>query len=268
LARRFQSAWRDDELVISGEYNEVQPNFNPEVGFIRRGNISQYSGEVTWTPRLLDSETIRNLTFGTSADYYENASTGKVETRTQDATLGITFEDSSSITFVTTQTFDRLLAPIRIRSAPISPGDYKYIAYTPGFRTNQSRKISGNANLTWGEFWNGRQKSYGGGFNVKPNTHLSLDLSYRRNDVRLADGAFTTDLVGARFTYAFTPRAFVTAFFQYNADTHQLSSNIRFNIEHRPLSDIYLVYNDTRDTARNQLAGRAFIIKVTNLFNF
>ena len=29
-ARRFQSAWRDDELMIGGEYNEVQPNFNPE----------------------------------------------------------------------------------------------------------------------------------------------------------------------------------------------------------------------------------------------
>ena len=38
------------------------------------------------------------------------------------------------------------------------------------------------------------------------------------------------------------------AYFQYNADTHQFSSNIRFNIQHHPLSDLYLVYNDTRDT--------------------
>ena len=44
-ARSFQTAWRDDELNISTEYSTVQPNFNPEVGFVRRGNMSLYAGE-------------------------------------------------------------------------------------------------------------------------------------------------------------------------------------------------------------------------------
>src|SRR5688572_15273838 len=35
-ARRFQTGWRDEEWLATAEYNEVQPNFNPEVGFIRR----------------------------------------------------------------------------------------------------------------------------------------------------------------------------------------------------------------------------------------
>lgn len=268
-ARKFQSAWIDDELTISGEYNAVQTNFNPEMGFIRRGNMSQYSGEFSWKPQLRKNDTIQYLTFGTSIDYYQGGSTGKVETRTQDATLGITFENASSINFVTTQTFDRLVNPFRIRSnISIPAGDYKYLAYTPSFRTNPSKKISGNGNVTWGEFWNGRQKSYGGGLTLKPNYHLNMDLSYRRNDVRQGNGSFTTDLLGARFTYGFTPRSFLNAFFQYNTDTHQFSSNIRFNITHHPLSDLYLVYNDTRNTDTGQLAGRAFIIKFTNLFNF
>jgi hypothetical protein len=268
-ARRFQSAWIDDEVIISGEYNAVQTNFNPEMGFIRRGNMSQYSGDFAWKPQFRRSNTIQYLTLGTSADYYQNGSTKRVETRTQDATLGITFKNSSSITFVTTQTFDRLVRPFRIRSGISIPlGDYKYVAYTPSFRTNPSKKISGNGNATWGEFWNGRQRSYGGGLALKPNYHLTMDLSYLRNDVRLADGSFTTDLLGARFTYGFTPRSFLNAFFQYNTDTHQFSSNVRFNITHHPLSDLYLVYNDTRDTLTGQLVGRAFTIKFTNLFNF
>jgi hypothetical protein len=268
-ARRFQTAWIDDELAISGEYNAVQTNFNPEMGFIQRGNVSQYSGDFVWKPQFRNSNTVQYLTFGTSADYYQNGSTEKVETRAQDATLGITFKDASSLTFVTTQTFDRLVSPFRIRPGlSIPAGDYKYIAYSPSFRTNPSRKISGSGNATWGEFWNGRQKSYAGGLGLKPNYHLSMDLSYRRNDVRLSNGSFTTDLLGARFTYGFTPRAFLNAFFQYNTDTHQLSSNIRFNITHHPLSDLYLVYNDTRDTVSGQLVGRAFTIKLTNLFNF
>jgi len=218
---------------------------------------------------LSNSDTIRNLTFGIATDYYESGFTGKVETRTQENTLGITFENNASINFVTTHTFDRLVSPFRIRSnISIPVGDYKYLAYTPSFRTNSSRKISGTGSVSWGEFWKGRQKAYTGGLTLKPNHHTNMDFSYRRNDVKLENGSFTTDLAAARFTYSFTPRAFVSAFFQYNADTHQVSSNIRFNITHHPLSDLYLVYNDTRDTQRGQLVGRAFIVKLTNLFNF
>jgi hypothetical protein len=273
-ARRFETAWIDDELAIVAEYNAVQTNFNPEMGFIRRKNMSQYAGEFTWKPRLTASDTIQSLTFGTTADYYKNGTTGKVETRTQEGTLGITFESAAAITFVTTQTFDRLVTPFLIRSdISIPAGDYKYTTYSPSFQTNPSKKISGNADLTWGEFWNGREKSLGGGLSFKPNYHLNVNLTYRRNDVRLANGEFTTDLFGARFTYGFTPRAFLNAFFQYNADTHQVSTNIRFNITHHPLSNLYIVYNDTRNTDGaiihpGQLVGRAFIIKLDNLFSF
>ena len=140
--------------------------------------------------------------------------------------------------------------------------------YTPSFHTNPSRKLSGVASYTWGDFWNGRQKSFNGEVALKANYHVNVDLTYGRNIVALPNGSFTTDLVGARFTYGFTPRSFLNAFVQYNADTHQVSSNIRFNITHHPLSDIFLVYNDTRDTVTGQLVGRAFIVKFTNLFNF
>ena len=68
--------------------------------------------------------------------------------------------------------------------------------------------------------------------------------------------------------YAFTPRAFFNAYIQYNADTHLVSSNIRFNWTHHPLSDLYIVYNDTRNTLTGQLRERAFIVKLTNLFSF
>ena len=108
----------------------------------------------------------------------------------------------------------------------------------------------------------------GGGLDMRPNHHLSLDLSYSRNHVTLPNSEFTTQLVGTRILYGFTPRLFLNAFLQYNADTKQVSSNIRFNFTHHPLSDIYIVYNDRRDTANGQLVERALIVKLTNLFTF
>ena len=88
------------------------------------------------------------------------------------------------------------------------------------------------------------------------------------NQVNLTNGNFTTNLMGTRVLYAFTPDAFLNAFFQYNTDTGQVSSNIRFNIIHHPLSDFFLVYNDLRDSHTGEVLGRAIILKLTNLFNF
>jgi hypothetical protein len=268
-ARRFQAGWRDDEVTISAEYNEVEPYFNPEVGFVRRRDMEQYSGDFGWRPLLRNSDLIRNLTFASNIDYYGGSGSGKVETRSQDLTLGMTFENNGSVNFIVNRTFDRLEEPFRIRPAlSIPAGDHTYVSYTGNFNTGQARRIAGTGSINWGDFWTGKRESFTGTFAARVSNHLNIDLDYSHNRVNLPNGRFTTDLSGARFQWAFTPRAFINAYFQYNADTHQVSSNIRFNFTHRPLSDIYLVYNDRRDTDAGEMVERAFIIKVTNLFNF
>ena len=240
-----------------------------EMGFVRRPNMGDYSQDLFWKPRFRKNDTFQLMTFQLSTDYIKSGSTGKVDSRTQEAQVGLTFQNGASITFDALQTFDRLVKPFAIHlNLSIAPGDYQYLQFTPAFRTSPSRKVSANMSYIWGDFWTGRQKSFSGEVVLKPNYHLNLDVTYSRNDVKLVNGAFTTNLIGARFTYGFTPRSFVNAFVQYNADTHQIKSNIRFNITHHPLSDVYFVYNDTRNSTTGELIGREFIVKFTNLFNF
>ena len=198
-----------------------------------------------------------------------NGATGALETRIQEATTGVQFENNGSVNVTVSQTFDRLTQPFAIRpNTSIPAGDYDYRRYTASFNTGINRRFGMTGNTSWGEFWNGDNTAMTVGMNVRPNYHLNVDLSYSRNQVTLPNGEFTTGLVGARFLYGFTPRAFFNAFLQYNADTNQLSSNLRFNFTHRPLSDLYLVYNDRRDTVTGDLLERAVILKLTNLFNF
>ena len=266
-ARRLQTGWRGNEWSISSEYNQVQANFNPEVGFIRRRDHSQYASQFSWRPLLRESDTIRRLRFTTNAEYFKGAS-GKVETRTQSLTLGVEFLNNAGASFVVNNIFDRLVNPARIQGLAVPRGDYKYLEYTAQFNTDRSEKISGTGRIDWGEFWDGRRRSVRGGLLLKPSYRFNATFDYTRNFVRLASGSKTTDLLGARFLLAFSPRSFVNAYFQYNSETHEVSSNIRFNITYRPLSDIYLVYNDRRSSLGNVLQERAFIVKVTNLFNF
>ena len=267
-ARRLQTSWVDDEMSMSVEYATIEANFNPEVGFVRRGDLTQYSGEFSWNPLMGGSNRIRNLTFGTSVDYSSGATSGKVETRNQRATMGVLFQSTSAINFNIDETFDRLTGEDSILGVPISAGDYRYRSYSASANSNRSEKISGNAGVNWGEFWDGHRKSFSGGLSLKPNYHWNVTFNYSHNRVKLSKGSATTDLLGMRLLYGFTPQAFINAFVQYNAANHRVSSNIRFNFTHHPLSDLFLVYNDIRDTDNGQLVERAFIVKLTNLFNF
>jgi hypothetical protein len=235
---------------------------------VRRDDMSQYAGELTWAPRL-EHSTIQNLNFGTTIDYYKRASLDTIETRVQEATAGIRFRNSGSTNFTVTRTFDRLFEPFDIRNdISIAAGDYEYTSYDGNVNIGQGRQITGNTRLSWGEFWNGHNKAVSGAIGWRPEYHFSFDGTYSRNHVTLPNGSFVTNLIGTRFLYAFTPRAFFNAFLQYNADTRQLSSNIRFNITYRPLSDVYVVYNDTREPGRDRIIGRSFAIKLTRMIDF
>jgi hypothetical protein len=266
-ARRFQTGWRELEWAITGQYNQVQTNFNPEVGFVRRKDHSQYTGEFAWKPLLRQSDTIRNLNVTTTVDYYEGGS-GAIETRTQDLTLGMQLHNNGSANFTMTETFDRLEQGVLIQGLPLAAGDYRYRDYLMQVITDASEKISGTGSVTWGDFWDGRRRSLTGGLALKPSYRLNATFDYTRNVVALARGSSATNLVGARVLYGFSPRSFVNAFVQYNSETDEVSTNIRFNLTYRPLSDIYLVYNDRRSSLGTARMERAFSIKVTNLFNF
>jgi hypothetical protein len=237
-ARKFASAWRDDEVNVAVEHNLVEPNFNPEVGFLRRTDMAQYTAEAAYNPLLRRSDAIRNLRFGANVDYFDDAG-GRMETRVQEANTGIQFENGASVNYTLSDTFDRLDTPFAIRPAVTIPaGDYRYDRHSVSGGTSNNYRVAVSGNASWGEFWNGTNESMSATLDLRPSYHVNVDLSYSRNHVTLP------------------------------ADTHQVTSNLRFNFTHHPLSDIYVVYNDRRDSTDGQLLERAFIVKVTNLFNF
>ena len=268
-AQRLGVVWRDNDWTAGGEYEEVQANFNPEAGFVRRTDTGHYSTDLVWRPRPASGGWIRNYTLGANADYYAASGTGALETRQQGVTTGLSLQSGASLAATALRTFDRLDAPFAIRPGVVIPiGDYEYDSLALTYSSDQSRPIAGSTSVSTGEFWNGRSRSVSGSLSLKPNYHLALAVSYSRSDVRLPAGDFVTTLVGARLLYGFTSKVFLHSFLQYNATTNQFSANTRFNIIHRPLSDLFVVYNERRDTISGALVDRGLIVKLTNLFDF
>ena len=73
-------------------------------------------------------------------------------------------------------------------------------------------------------------------------------------------------------TYTATPKLFASALVQYNSSTQTVSTNARLRWEYRPGSEVFVVYNDERNsdgaTGVPGLQNRAFIVKVNRFFRF
>ena len=68
---------------------------------------------------------------------------------------------------------------------------------------------------------------------------------------------------------SFSTRTFLNALVhRQTSDACQWTSNVRFNIIHRPLSDFFLGYNDWRDWTGRAGPTAALVAKVTYLVAF
>ena len=97
---------------------------------------------------------------------------------------------------------------------------------------------------------------------------MNLSFTAQINDITLPDVSYLSTLLTTRLNYNFNTKVFVNALLQYSTDSHQLSSNIRFNVIHRPLSDIFFVYNEHRDERTGLMQDRSIIAKMTYMVAF
>ena len=95
---------------------------------------------------------------------------------------------------------------------------------------------------------------------------LAATLSVSRDQVHAGGASFGTTLASVRIDGSFSTRMFLNAFLQYNSVTRQLSSNVRYDFIHHPLSDLYIVYNDTR--AVGGPPQRTIAVKHTLMLSF
>ena len=136
------------------------------------------------------------------------------------------------------------------------------------WRTNAAAPVSFNGRYSTGDFYDGYRRGYEVGTTVRANEHFNVSGTWPFNDIDLPQGAFTTTLVTGRVNYFFNTKVFLNALLQYNTDARQWSSNVRFNIIHRPLSDFFFVYNERHDSRSGAVLNRALIAKMTYLIAF
>jgi hypothetical protein len=267
-AADLEVSWRDSLIDARAGQLWIGENFNPEVGFAPRRGIRKSSGEFGLTPRPGERlRAVREFQPALEFDYITDWS-GRLATRRAEARFGVVLSDSSFFSVGHESNFERLDQPFEVRKGRTIPvGDYSFDTYSLFFQSDRSRAMSAELRLDKGGFYNGHRDGYGAGVVWQPNYHLTARMFWSHDDVRLPVGNFTTNLISTRVNYSFTTNMFLTALIQYNSDERVVSSNIRFNYIYRPLSNLFLVYNERR-AASGTIVERALIAKLTRIFAF
>jgi hypothetical protein len=149
-------------------------------------------------------------------------------------------------------------------------GDYPWWQTGLFFNTSRARPVvfDSFAILWW--VYDGHVHNVTGNVTLQPSANLSLALGYTRSSVAVPDGRFNADIASARIGLALSTRLSVNALVQYNSLDNQVSANVRLNFIHRPGSDLFIVFNETRGSAAStwDLEDRAALVKVTYLARF
>ncbi len=253
---------------VRGAWSILGEDFNPEMGFAPRLGIQRVFGYLgyylrparyaSWLREIHPHVEFNNFVNerGELVSRYANA---HVSFRGQTGVLlEVGYDNSVENTF---EPF--LIHP----TTEVLPGESRYGEWFVMWFSNPSRPLSLNGRYDHGEFYSGTRRALNLSGVVKAARRLTAFVGWTRNDIELREGAFVTDLLTARLTWSFTTSMFLNALIQYNSVTDDWSSNVRFNLIHRPLSDFFLVLNDRRDPMGRRL-DRALTAKYTHLLDF
>jgi hypothetical protein len=269
---RGRFAYNGDRYGVEAERVLIGPHFNPEVGFVRRGDIAVNAGSARFSPRFRPGHLLRRLSWQADLDYVTDAAGEVLEDRTLAGKFGIEFNSSDEVTITGTRQYERLPRDFTIARGVVVPaGTYSYDLLQASYVLAQQRMVSGSVSASHGSFYDGTRTTAGYNGRVGLSPHVAIEPSLTFNWVRLPSGDFDASLIGTRFVVSPSARLTFSSLTQFNPGADTLTSSVRMRWEYAPGSDLYVVYSDGRDTAATgfpHLQNRSFAIKATRLFRF
>jgi len=289
----FSNVWSNDDLNGSAAgsanlsiandlygfglgYRNVGKNFDPALGFVRRRNVVQFSGNTSYSPRIgTNDDLIRQITF--SANYSRiQGQGGDLQSESISSNNNMALESGDRLTLNLGWNKEVLEGPFNIRPGVTEiPADiYEFVNGTLSLNLNRRRKLWGNASFATGEYFDGNRTVISASTNYKFTSHFSVESSIRSTFISLPfdNGDFTTSIYGLRLLVAPDRKLFGNAFIQYDNVSKNFVSNIRIDWIHTPGSDLFIVFNtgynfdDGFNFRENSLLSRAGVLKLTYLF--
>jgi hypothetical protein len=272
-SHRVQMQYDADRYGLTINHLMVGDNFVPDVGFVRRDNMWREWMQGRFSPRPARIRAVRKFTFEGTLTYITNKRTGMVETRTHRGLFNTEFQNSDQFELEVERSYEAFTDPFRIAPGVIvPPGGYTVGMVRAAWTFGQQRRAAGQWFIEDGPFYDGDRTTVGySSGRVNVTSRIAVEPGFSVNKVRLPYGDFTATLVTSRVTYTLTPLAFISGLVQYSSSNESLGANVRFRWEYLPGSELFVVFNEGRDTSLRgfpEMQNRSVVVKVNRLFRF
>ena len=225
-------------------FREVQPAYNPAVGFTPRRNYRSWNPEINWSPRFENHRWLRGVQLGTNADINTSLTNHVIDRNIRITPMELEFHSGDSIEFQMFKQTENLDEDFEISDGVILPAgsSYDWLRYQLGYDSAEQRMFSGRVEYSFGDFWDGKRKELSLDLNIRPRPGILIQLSSEFNDVDLPGGAFTTKLYGLDARTQFSPWLSLSNNLQYDTDSGELGWQLRFRWIQKPGNDVFFIW--------------------------
>ena len=227
------------------EYEVIQGNFNPALGFVNRSDIERTRvwGGNRYRPR--GHSWIRSVQTFISLQEYKNYTTGMLETANVWARpFRIATHRGDQYSILLKHEREVLVEPFEISDGVVIPvGDYEFSGYSIDLDAAGERVLAPSFSYSSGEFYGGTRMMLEGGIDWRPSSRWFVGAKLQYNDVELPAGDFTTRLIQLRTNLAFNVRWSWVNLIQYDNLSESAGINSRLRWNPRAGEDLYVVLN-------------------------
>jgi hypothetical protein len=226
------------------EFKEVQPAYDPAVGFTPRRNFRNWETDFRWSPRFADHRWLRGVQLSAGAEINLNLDNQVIDRNIRMTPLELEFHSGDSIEFQMFRQTENLDEDFEISDGIILPlgGRFNWMRYQVGYDSAEQRPVSGRAEYSFGDFWNGNRRELNLDLNVRPRPGILIELSGEFNDVDLPGGSFVENVYSVDVGTQFNPWISLSNNLQYDTDSEQLGWQLRFRWIQRPGDDIFFIW--------------------------
>lgn len=266
---RAQVDYAADKYGLQLEQLFLDDQFDPQVGFAVRKAFRRSSAFVRYSPRPKSLKGLRKISYDATYNYIASPS-GQVQSRYGEIGLRGDMQNGDGWAAEYAWNYEFLQRPFAIsRNVTLPVGAYSFPEARVMYYFGQQRALlSGMLKVTRGDFYDGtRTELTTTRGRVGFGSHLSVEPGITIAWVDLPLGTFTTTVGVLRTTWTVTPRMTLAGLSQYISSARTLGTNIRFRWEYTPGSDVFVVYDDNRDSPLGvlRLQSRSFVVKFTRL---
>ena len=276
-----QSAWGMDLGVDSSEgfsgrveYEVMQPNFNPALGFVNRRDYERGRLWGAYRHRPQGHRWIRSVMALVSLQQYDTYSTGEFESSSLwMRPFRIENHRGDSYSVALSSGREVLAEPFTVAGSVVIPaGEYEDTGYQIEMDWARERVLAPSLSIGKEDYYGGERVSVQGRVEWRPGSRWYSRVSYQYNEVELAHSQFRTRLIQFRSNLAFNVKWSWVNLVQYDNLSESVGINSRLRWNPRAGEDLYVVWNHDFDAlaAFSDMHSRQseFSVKYSRTFRF